>query len=291
MDNLTGKLGLGGIVVVGLLSVFTMLGSFYTIDQRELGVILRNGAVTGIATPGLNFKLPWIDKVVDVSLENRLWRPKEKLEGYSHDQQAAHYVISVNWQIDPTKVQTVYTSFGGEAGVEARVVTPAVLKHSKIVIGTFTAQTSIRERGKVNTRILEALHDAVEGTPVQITEVNVEDIKFSAEYEKSINDRMIAEVRVETERQNLNKEKVLAEIVVTKAQAAADSKLADAKAVAQAISLQGNAEAEAITVKGKALRDNPAVIELAKADKWNGVLPSTMVPGAATPILNVQSPR
>ena len=46
-----------------------VFGSWYTIDQRERGVILRNGRLIGTATPGLGFKLPLVDNVVKVSLE------------------------------------------------------------------------------------------------------------------------------------------------------------------------------------------------------------------------------
>lgn len=37
-----------------------------------------------------------------------------------------------------------------------------------------------------------------------------------------------------------------------------------------------------------ALRDNPALIGLVQAEKWDGKLPVTMVPEGALPFLNVQ---
>jgi hypothetical protein len=36
-----------------------------------------------------------------------------------------------------------------------------------------------------------------------------------------------------------------------------------------------------------ALRDNPGLPTLTAAEKWNGVLPTTMVPGNALPFLNL----
>ena len=51
--------------------------------------------------------------------------------------------------------------------------------------------------------------------------------------------------------------------------------------------LKGNAEATAIAARAKALADNPAIIQLTQAEKWNGALPTTMVPGSAVPFLNV----
>jgi regulator of protease activity HflC (stomatin/prohibitin superfamily) len=105
-------------------------------------------------------------------------------------------------------------------------------------------------------------------------------------------------------RQNAEREKVQAQITVTQAQAAADARRADAQAQADAVKLQaeaeaeaiqlrGDAEAKAIKARGDALRDNPNLIFLTQAEKWNGQLPTTMLPNASVPMLNLdqrQSP-
>jgi regulator of protease activity HflC (stomatin/prohibitin superfamily) len=88
---------------------------------------------------------------------------------------------------------------------------------------------------------------------------------------------MLAEVEVQKVQQNAEREKVQAEILVIQAKAEADAK-----------KLQGEAEAYAINARGKALRDNPALIELVQAEKWDGKLPTTMVPGQAVPFINVK---
>jgi len=48
-----------------------------------------------------------------------------------------------------------------------------------------------------------------------------------------------------------------------------------------------DAEASAIRARGAALRDNPTLIELVQAERWNGILPTTMIPGSTVPFLNV----
>ena len=49
---------LGALVLVAIVT-----SSWYTVDQGERGVMLRNGAVIGEAEPGLGFKIPLIDTV------------------------------------------------------------------------------------------------------------------------------------------------------------------------------------------------------------------------------------
>ncbi len=56
---------IAGVILLGILSV--VLGSWYTIDEGERGVVLRYGAVSGVAQPGLGFKIP----VIDLSYEYR----------------------------------------------------------------------------------------------------------------------------------------------------------------------------------------------------------------------------
>ena len=99
---------------------------------------------------------------------------------------------------------------------------------------------------------------------------------------------MEAEVEVQRIQQNAEREKVTAEITVIKAQAEANAQLARATAEAEATRIRGQAEADAIRARGAALRDNPSLIDLVQAERWDGKLPTTMVPDSAVPFVNVQ---
>mgnify|MGYP001060764049 CR=1 FL=1 len=107
---------LGAAIVAALVGLFALtlvFGSWYTVDQGDRGVILRTGAVVGTADPGLGFKLPWMDRVVDMSVQEQK-RTYEKLEAYSKDQQAATLRVSVNYRIPPDRAAEVYAEYGGE---------------------------------------------------------------------------------------------------------------------------------------------------------------------------------
>jgi len=62
---------------------------------------------------------------------------------------------------------------------------------------------------------------------------------------------------------------------------------AEALARAEAIKLRGDAEAQAIQARGDALRKNPSLVELVQAERWDGKLPVTMLPGGAVPMLSI----
>src|SRR5690625_5489939 len=130
-----------------------------------------------------------------------------------------------------------------------------VNEHAKTVFGLFNAQEAIQERGRLNQQVSAAITAALTG-PIIVESVQVESVAFSEVYEASIEARMLAEVEVQKRTQELDQQRVQAQITVTMAQAEADARLAQAEAQAQAIRLAGEAEAEAIRARGDALRDN-----------------------------------
>ena len=56
---------------------------------------------------------------------------------------------------------------------------------------------------------------------------------------------------------------------------------ANGEARASNIKITGEAEAAAIEARARALGTNPNLVTLVQAERWNGVLPTTMVPGSA----------
>ena len=279
-------IGISTAVVAGLVALTVIGGSWYTVDQGERGVILRNGAITGTADPGLGFKLPIVDTVVDIDIRTRA-NLYENVMAYSRDQQTAGLNVSVNYRVPADQVLNVYENYGSVENLRSRVLDRKVFDQTKNVFGQFNAVTAIQERARLVAEVQMAIQNAVQG-PIIIESVQIENIDFSDAYENSIEQRMLAEVEVQKIQQNAEREKVQAEIKVIQAQADADARVAQATAEARAITLTGNAEAEAINARGKALRDNPTLIDLVSAERWNGVLPTTMVPGAAVPFISVK---
>lgn len=275
-----------GGVVAALFALTVILGSWYTVDERERGVLLRNGKLVSVVQPGLGFKIPFIDSVVLMSTETILLR-LDKEAVYSRDQQPANITFSVSWRVSEDNVDDVYKEFGGLRGVQDRVILPGVRDELKNVMGRYNAVTAIQDRTRLGTDVKTGIVANIKG-PFVIENVAIENVDFSDAYEKSIEQRMLAEVEVEKLRQNAEREKVQAEIVVTQAQAQADAVKARAAAEAEAIRMRGEAEATAIRARGDALRANAELVTLTAAERWDGKLPTTMVPGAALPFVNVK---
>jgi regulator of protease activity HflC (stomatin/prohibitin superfamily) len=283
-EQIKSRLGwLAGVAFVVFAALTIFFGSWYQIDQGERGVHLRNGAVIGSSEPGLGFKLPIFDSIKRISVQN-LAVQYDKVPAYSKDQQTAEIKVSVSFHVPPGSVVELYSEYGSIEGLTSRVVDRQVPTQVENVFGRYTAISAVQNRVQFVQDVTKAIRESVKG-PIVIDSVQIENIDFSDAYEKSIELRMQAEVLVQTEKQNLEKEKVNAEIALTQAQGQANSNLARARAEAEATRLKGEAEATAIKARAQALAQNQDLVELTKAERWDGKLPTTMIPNAAVPFL------
>ena len=133
--------GLVGGVLALIVVCMIVLGSWYTVDQTERGVLLRNGAVIGTAQPGLGFKLPMFDSVQKVSVKTTTYT-WDKMNSYSFDQQPADLKISVTLRAAPEKVADLYGRFGTIDAAVNQVVSPVVNQQVKVVFGRYTASAA-----------------------------------------------------------------------------------------------------------------------------------------------------
>lgn len=164
---------------IALLAAILLFSSFYTIDQGERGVVLRTGAIVAEAEPGLHFKLPLIDHVSHISVQQQTQR-YPKVQAYSRDQQPADLVVSVTFHIsDPSQV---YSQYGNVENLMVRLVDPRVFEQVKNVFGQFDAASAIQDRTKLNAEVAGAVARAIKG-PLVVESVQIENIDFSNSYE------------------------------------------------------------------------------------------------------------
>ena len=273
--------------VAVLILLLTTGGSMYTVDQGERGVVLHYGEVSKVADPGLHFKWPYIDRVVRIPTRTTTGTLKD-IFGYSSDQQPAQISLSVTFAINDDGVEALYTQFGKIDKLYDLVVVPIVTQEIKTVFGQFTAIRSVQHREELNNKTRDAIVTALAKYPyLRIESVQIENVDFSDAYEQTIEDRMKAEVEVERYKQNLERERIEAQIAATRAQGQADAQIKAAEAEAKAIELRSKAEAASINTKGEALRQNPEILRLMQIERWNGILPQTMLPNSAVPMLEL----
>lgn len=280
--GLSGLLSLPIIAVVVFGIIIWM--SYTPIDEGEVGVKLRWGQAVDTLRPGFNIVIPFMESVVIFPTRTQKFTYEEALNTYSKDIQAADNKVSVTYSIDGTKAIEVYSRYGPD--FLNTIITPIVNKRFKEVFGKYEAEKIVNQRKELGEEIeVSVRKNMPEG--IIIGGVQIENIQFSKTYEEAREEAASAEAAVNKARQQLEQKKVDAERVVVQATADATARVTAAKAEADAIRLKGEAEAAALQAKAAALRDNPGYVALTAAEKWDGKLPTTFVPGSSVPFVTL----
>lgn len=291
-----------------------LLGGFMSVnvvDEGEKAVVLTFGEISKTWEPGLHFKLPFIQSVQSYSVRVQKTQfginnyspamsqdydtAQEILTAYSNDQQIIEsYALSMTWSYDPAKVEDVYKYFGADRNrsVFSAVVRPTVVQTTKAILGQFTAQTIVQERAKLDNAIESSLKEQLASLPIKIISVQFEDVSFSQKYEEILEATAQKKMEIEREQNELQRIQIEAQQQVAQAEARNKAVKLQADAEAYQIEVKAKAEAEAIRMRGEALRENPRLVELTIAEKWDGSVPATVVQGDGTssvvPLLNLR---
>jgi regulator of protease activity HflC (stomatin/prohibitin superfamily) len=172
--------------------------------------------------------------------------------------------------------------------VEKTLIDPAIMESVKAITALYTAEQLITKRDEVKNRIQAQIDSFLNETlrekeligSLTIANIAITDFDFSAEFNRAIEEK----VRAEQEALKAKNEKLKR---VTQAEAAAAEKTLAADAMAYEIEVQSKARADAIEREAKALKDNPQLIQLRIAEKWNGVLPR-FTGSEAIPLLSIE---
>ncbi|MBQ4084752.1 MAG: hypothetical protein IJC30_03755 [Alphaproteobacteria bacterium] len=283
------------VALVVLLGASLSFLGFEQVNAGHRGIKLVWGKVASDSLPeGLYFYNPISTNIV--TMDVRLQKKKIKLETYTKDIQQTNMFIAVNYHVDPVNAHTLYQKIG--MTYETTLIEPIVLSTVKDVVGKVEADKFINNREIVTEEIKQKLEKSLDGSNIIIQSVSIEDISFSGAFEAAIEAKQIATqeaIKSQNETVRVTEE---GKQQVIQARAASDSQKAQAdadayaievesKAKAEAIRQMGLAEAEAIREKSKALAENASLVELTKAEKWNGQLPQNIYGSAPVPFLDV----
>lgn len=274
------------LVVLAIIIASAVFGGMYTVNDRERGVILTNGKVTGVADAGLHLKIPFVQNVVLISTQNQSLA-FTGLTAYSKDQQTATLKVSVSYHVPESEVANVYSKFSSLEGLQARLIERQVPTQVENVFGQYTAADSVTKRVAFGVDIEKSVRASLAG-PLIVDSVQVENIDFDKSYETNIRKMMEKNVEILTQKNETLRQVETNTQKVNAANATAASTVAQATAEAQATRLRGEAEAYAIEVKAKALAQNQNLVDLTKAERWDGKLPTHMVPGNSVPFINIK---
>jgi regulator of protease activity HflC (stomatin/prohibitin superfamily) len=270
MQNTNNKKTLGAFFIIAIVLSVVVFGSLTIISPQQKGIVIRLGSIKKTIDSGLNLKAPIIDKVVKIDISTVAVKGTEL--AYSKDSQTVSFEATINYNVDPNMVTGVYKDF--KKDYEARFVLPAVKEAIKVVASGYTAQGIIDNRSKLSSEIRTNLSEQISSKGFYVSAVTITNIDFDDSYENAIVNKQVQE------------QQALAQVNITKQE---DEKKKQEILKAEALSEKTRLEAIALqSAQGEKLIDKlyaEAALEASK--KWNGVLPTQMIPGQTLPFIQL----
>ena len=262
-----GKKLLGVVVVIVVLSVLG--GSFGTVGAGERGVLLRFGAVTGkILDEGLYLKVPFMEDVVLMSTQ--IMKYTAPATSSSQDLQVVSTEVTLNYQLDGNQVAEIYRSLRRD--YEYRVIQPYIQEAVKSTTANYNAEELITQRPAVRNALQQVVSERLKPLGMNVVQLSITDFQFSSAFQQAI------EAKVTAVQQALEAENALQRVEFE-----AKQQVARARAEAEGLKLQkANITKDLIELR-------KIEVQGAAVDKWNGVMPTVVTSGGPVPMLDVFS--
>jgi len=245
-----------GLTVILILNLFTLIGAGHR------GVIVTVGKVQDeVLGEGFHFVNP-ISNIVEMNVQSQRW--ETTASAASKDLQSVSTQIVVNGRLNSTEVNKLYQSIGTD--YEQKIIAPSIQEVVKAATSQFTAEELITKRQDVGIIMQTLLAEKLSKNYINVDSVSIINFDFSPEFNQAI------EAKVTAEQDAL----------------AAKNKLDQVKYEAEQRVSQAEGEAKAIKIQAEAIQSNggDSYVMLQWINRWNGVLPSTMLGEDTSMLLN-----
>ena len=299
---------IGGIVG-GVFALLLLLipSSFHTVQAGEVAVVKHLGKAENVRTAGTYFDF-WLTETYEI-YDAKVQNLEISAQAYSKDAQTMDISMTVQYQINATKVIEIANKYGTNTVLENRIQSIATEK-AKSNLSSYSAMEIIEKRSSISPQVEALIKETVDDEYcVDIVAVVLTNIDFSDAFEQTVEDKMIAEqeklkAQYEKETAIINAEK---ELEVAKL--AAEAQIEVSRAEARALQLKSVEVARALgfTILEKEVKDENDVVTSVEytidftgksADevkliteylkyieylsKWDGKLPSVVTGDSAT---------
>lgn len=266
-------------IVISVFAFILIPFSFTQIETGEVAVVKVWGEAKEIKGEGLNFD-SWISTQY-IKYDLKTQEVRSEISAYSQDAQSMTASLTVQFRIQADKVLDINKQYG-ELDVLTERIKAISEEKTKVVLASSSAMSLIETRSGLSANVEEAIKNAIGQYHIDVTMVAVTDITFSEAFENTVEDKMIAEQ--EKLKAEYEKEKAIiqAEQQLEVAKKEAEAQLERAKKDAEATTVKAEAEANALQIVQEAWDTIPeevkqVMLQEMAIEKWNGILPETMV--------------
>ncbi|MBE9101157.1 prohibitin family protein [Vacuolonema iberomarrocanum] len=208
------------LLVISLASLLTT-GCASFVEPGEVGVRVKWGKLDG-GPLGEGFHTHFVSRFLVLSTREQALALDNIAVG-SQEGLAVGMSVTMNWRVDSTLADRIYSTYRDEAGVVSVLLTPRLNEKVKEVTARYQAIAFLENREEMASAIETAMVEETEETGVIVTNVSLANIDLPDNLEEAIAERAVqtqrreaAVLRQETARQE-------AEAIRIEAQAEADA--------------------------------------------------------------------
>lgn len=262
-----GAKAIAGLVVAVIgIAILLIINPFTIVDPGEGAVVTRLGGISRTLGSGMHFRTPIIEDVIKYDLQ--VQKDETTATAASADLQTVNAVIAVNYQIDGATLADTYSRIGRESVIKGKVIDPAVQEVVKAATAKYKADELITKRAEVTDDIRIALAERLQPYNILVQGVSVTNFDFSESFNAAIERKVTAEQDALAAKNKLEQVKYESEQTI--------------------VAAEGVAEAQRIKAAALQSQGGEALVRLTLAEKWNGVLPTQMIPGQSVPFLGIK---
>ncbi|MCG9479130.1 MAG: prohibitin family protein [Actinomycetia bacterium] len=262
-------------VVIFIVALVLILNSFIVVQAGNVNVLTQFGETIGVTFyPGLHAKIPFVQNTVNYSTRQVTYEtsdapdastanyPDFAVDTTSSDGQQIQLKYTIRFSIDGKQAEWVLNNIGTMDDLVEKVVKAEARSLARNIPKKYTALQLYSEQVfDVQDELEDTLRPIFDNNGVILDEFLLRKIDFTEEYFSVLEEKQIAEERIEVERNILEQERIRKEQVI----------------------IQAEAEAQEITIRGESLREYPEIIQLEFIQKLSpniswGILPEGIVP-------------
>jgi prohibitin 1 len=240
-----------------------------TIEPGERGVKVNMGQVDKqLIQNGLVTFNPFTTHIYEYSIKQET--AQGSVSPLTSDQQPIHISFKVQYRIPEGQLLNLYENVKGDP-YEVLAV-PQIQESFRQVVAKYKADKITGDVNAIKEQVVALSRQAV-GASIFIQDIPITEVNLPTPLQAAIMEKQGMEIQAKKKQYELDRERKEAEITVTKARA----------------------QAESTRLMTEALRKSPelvkfklAEVELEKARKWDGHLPTTMIGGGAHALFNLK---
>ena len=232
---------------VSFICTFLIPSSFHQVEAGQVAVMKSLGKIVGTRMPGTYFDFCLTSKYI--YFDTTVQKLDINTNSYSSDAQTMNIQMTVQYRIDPSKAENILTEYSNMSSLAQRIEKVAD-DNVKSILSKYTAMKINETRSMISPEVEQTIKEAVGNRYyVQVTAVNLTNIDFTDEFEKAVEDKVVAEQQKEAAITKAEQELEVAKLT-------AQAKIEAARGDAESQKIIASASAEAMALK---------IVELAKS--------------------------